>query len=496
MSNREVGMSDQDKIEETLQETQRIIQEEGDSVPDRLYRAIEGMSSTFLGWRHSNNKKGWSRNLVDLSGQPIYTKNQSILIENAMETLGPQIENAIQEGGFAGQRGGASLKNIKVGATSELVEVPNLISPENISLDLLFNTIMEKVSDFDQTWKDITNQLGIIKVIEATDKPIPFPPGIIPGRSVLPVLTGVIEVLRLALGNPKFDLPPIRALLSIALGFLDLLRGFWQNGLLSLIGVFGPNLVVFGFLGKVFLNVFSFVSPDLQRQLIKDLYKSGKSMFIGLLLWLFSVFAPKTLQLSINTAFDRIRDMVEQYNEKVESIEEKIQSSVSKAGIIVSFPTVPLTMVPSMDDIQNLQTMARLPEIYCSKEFEDIIAPILLVPPLRLVLELMNIPTLPQDREEECAGKEKPLSDTIADAVTPDIEIDPEGPIAKAAEAKAKVEEAAAMAQDPSALLEAATESATKKVNLPGKTLVGGSRKRKQQKQKKSKTRRNQRLRR
>jgi hypothetical protein len=95
----------------------------------------------------------------------------------------------------------------------------------------------------------------------------------------------------------------------------------------------------------------------------------------------------------------------------------------------VNFARIPETMVPSLDDVQNLQTLLRVPEVFCSTEFKQILQPLLLVPPLRLALELFNIPTVDEDIAEQCKGKESALSDTLAQKATPQVSIIPGGPL-------------------------------------------------------------------
>jgi hypothetical protein len=93
-----------------------------------------------------------------------------------------------------------------------------------------------------------------------------------------------------------------------------------------------------------------------------------------------------------------------------------------------------------MDDIQNLQVIARVPEVYCSPEIQQIIQPILLVPPLRLVIELLNIPTVPEMVKEQCKGVDtSSLSKAIVEKATPEVEPIPGGILNQATKAAANV---------------------------------------------------------
>jgi len=81
----------------------------------------------------------------------------------------------------------------------------------------------------------------------------------------------------------------------------------------------------------------------------------------------------------------------------------------------------------SMDDIQNIQILASRPEIYCSPEFQGVIDPLMKLVPIRLVLELLGIPSAAA-REEGgkaavCAAYDgQSISDTITEKLTPTVE--------------------------------------------------------------------------
>jgi hypothetical protein len=85
--------------------------------------------------------------------------------------------------------------------------------------------------------------------------------------------------------------------------------------------------------------------------------------------------------------------------------------------------------------------------VYCSPEFQKILEPVLLVPPLRLIVELLNIPTIEEDKKAACAAvKPGGLADSVADLVTPEVGVIPGGPMNTAS----KVAE---IAEDPSAAI-------------------------------------------
>ncbi len=414
-------------IEDKLHESESIVQTEGDQIPDRIYSALEGISSTLLAWKQHGGNPGWSTTLVDRNGQPLFTSEESQELETVANTAHPLLRSLFDDG----MTGGASLSDLKTSASGNVVKVPGGINPEDISIDKMYYGLLKKMDDYDRQWRDVINQVGIVKTFEATDTkgvitlpfvpPIPVP-YVIPARAKLPLVNTVLEMLRIMSSNTVFDAPNFRILLSFALAILDLLRGEWKHALLSILGAHSVTGMWLGLGGKVLRDAWLLISPDLQHQLQTTIYKSGKSLFAGFFLWGFSVFSPDVIRASVETATAKMRETIANFNEKIDQVEAKAKEVANPAGIDVRFDRIPESLVPTFDDIQNLQTLVKVPEVYCSTEFQSILKPLLLVPPLRIALELFNIPTVQEDIDEQCKGKQGSLSDTLAEKATPIIE--------------------------------------------------------------------------
>jgi hypothetical protein len=414
-------------VEEKLQETEDLLQSDKEQIPDRIYSALEGISSTLLAWKQTGGKAGWSSSLVDRKGHSLFTREEQQEVERLATTAEPILESLFTNGLF--MAGGATMTNLKQSASGgDLVKMPSIVSADNISMDKLYYGLLGKLDEYDRQWRDIVNQIGIVKTIESSDAKgiitIPFVPPIpvpyvIPARAKLPILNTILEMLRIMVSNTVFDAPNFRILLSFVLAILDLLRGEWKHALLSALGAYSVTAMWIGLGGKVVRDAWLLISPDLQHQLQKTLYKSSKSMFAGFFLWGFSVFSPDVIRMSVETATGKMREVIANFNEKITGVEQQAKSVANPLGIDVSFQRIPDTLVPSFDDIQNLQTLVKVPEVYCSTEFQAILKPLLLVPPLRLALELFNIPTVQDEIDEECKGKTSSLSDTLAEKATP-----------------------------------------------------------------------------
>jgi len=243
------------------------------------------------------------------------------------------------------------------------------------------------------------------------------------------------------------------------------LRGEWKNAVLTLLGTYSSNAAVAGFGLKMVHSAYLFIAPDLQKQLKDTIYRSSKSMTVGFLLWCFTCFAPDFVRFAADQSFEKLRGIVAGMNDKIQAAEDQAQGVAEAAGVKVTFPKIPLTMVPSMDDIQNLQTIARVPEVYCSAEVQDILQPLLLIPPLRLAIELLNIPTVEEDVSSMCKGVDtSSIEKSVVAMATPDVSVIPGGILNQAAQASAKAQEIAEAAANPEKLLEKAVSN--KKKNL------------------------------
>ena len=440
------------ELQDKLDEAYKLLNKNAQHIPERLYSALEGFSSMILAWKQAKGQNGWSRALMGPDGNPIFTVQQSKQLEQAVKRFEPQVREVFTDEDIRQVGGAPNVGDLKSGF-GEHVKVPITLSAEDISIDKAYHNIFDTLEQYDEQWKQIAASLGTVQAVEATEVSgiLPTPVGPIPyffpGKAILPMLNVFLDLIRVAFGNPMNDVPTMRILLSVVIGFLELIRGDWQKSVLTLFGVYSSTALVIGLFGKILRNAWLFMAPDLQRQLRDDIFKSSKSVFVGFLLWSFSVFSPKLIRIAVNNSFEQMQTLVENFNEKAQQVQDKAQAAVGAAGISVSFPKIPLDVVPNMDDIQNLQTIAKIPAVYCSPEFQKILEPVLLVPPLRLIVELLNIPTIEEDKKAACAAvKPGGLADSVADLVTPEVGVIPGGPMNTAS----KVAE---IAEDPSAAI-------------------------------------------
>ena len=458
------------QIEQKIRETEDVLGSEADKIPDRIYSALEGMSSMALAWKQNGGERGWSQTLVDNEGNQLFTESESDLIEAGAEKARPFLDSFLHEGQMGGAFG------------PQIPQMPQMaMNPEDASIDKMYYGLLSKLDSYDTQWRDIVNNLGVIKTFNETDQVgvIPFTPPIpymIPAKLKFPLINTVLELLRIMVSTPALDLPNFRVLLSFGIAILDLVRGEWKHAVLSLFGAYSMNAMYIGIIGKIIRDAWLLIAPDLRTDLTDALFKSTKSFVAGFILWAFGTFAPGSMQKIIQTALDQAAQQVENFNKQIEDLEAKVGDVSKTAGITVSFKRVPEGMVPSLDDIQRLQTIARVPAIFCSDEFQKIIEPLLLIPPLRLALELFNIPTIPETKEKMCSGVPKgPIADTVGDAADPDVGIIPGGPADQAVKAAAKVQGAASQAEQAASQAEQAASQAQAAIQDAQKQVEGAA---------------------
>ena len=426
-------------VTDKLNETKELLGKEADEIPDRIYSALEGMSSMLLAWKQHGGASGWSQTLVNNDGSQLFTESESDIIESGAERARPYLQEFLDD---KKQSGG-------------VMPMPQMsgINPEDVSIDKMYYGLVSKLDSYDTQWRDIVNNLGVIKTFNETDQVgvLPFTPPIpylIPAKMKFPLINTILEFLRMMVSTPALDLPNFRILLSFAIAVLDLVRGEWKHAVLSLFGTYSTNAMYMGIVGKVVRDAWLLIAPDLRTDLTDALFKSTKSFVAGFILWAFGTFAPGSMQKVIQTALDSAKEQIENFNKQIDELEEKTGTVAKSAGLTVSFQHIPGTLVPSLDDIQRLQTIARVPAVFCSDEFQKIIEPLLLIPPLRLALEMFNIPTIPEVKDKMCSGVPSgSIADTMGDAADPDVEIIPGGPIDQAQQLKKQADEAAAAVQ-------------------------------------------------
>lgn len=402
----------QDQVLEEINKAKQFLEANKDVIGERVYEAMDGFSRTALQFLNTKGAQGWAAAAQDSTGNALWAGAEAEAVEAALPA-------AIVQAG-----GGPQIPGIRIGAESSLITKP---IPADLSLDQAYYAARDYLAAIDEKNREIAATIGPVAFINGMEQDPrlgPFPPYlptplIFPSRLILPMLNTVLETCRILVSVFPFRSDILRQIMSIVLAILDVSRGNWRDGVLSLFGLFSTNMMLIGMVGKTARWVYNFISPDLQDQLEDDLYKSTKSMFVGFWLWLLSVAAPDFVRDQINALMETANKAIQAAQNQIVPIQQKAIASGKQMGLKVSFPKFPLEKLPSLDDIQNFQALLHRPEILCSAEFQAVLQPALAMPPVRLLLELMNFPTQEQDKAKLCAGRPASVGEALTQSLTP-----------------------------------------------------------------------------
>ncbi len=326
-----------------------------------------------------------------------------------------------------------ALKPTQVGGenkyqTTPIVQPAEPLDPQSVSLDRAYESAKEYLKILDERNKALSQELGPIALIKdkkndymigpAPGLPVPIP---ISPRLVLPILNTFLESLRLMATFGPLESDFLRMLFSIATAVLEVARGEWRNGVLSALGVFGPMLVYAGTIGKIFRLVYGFIAPDLQEALEDNFFEAGKSLLVGPWLWLFSLTAPSFIREQMAKLTDTVRTQVENFNGVVGELEQAAQTQATPLGLRVDFKRFDPALVPSFDDIQQLQRLLRAPEIQCLDATQAALAPLANQAAFRVILELLGVTVDKALLEKKCVGRSRTLKNVLQDTAMPTI---------------------------------------------------------------------------
>ena len=392
----------------SLEEAKKSIQTHKNQLPNALYKAMNGLSQTFLSYKNTSGTAGWAKEAVDEFGEPLWTAEQAAEIEAAFPVA------VAQAGGAMGA------ESFKFGPSSSLV---TSAEPINFSIDEIVGNVSSYLAALDKKNRELAALIGPVAIINNMKEdprigPLPFigREVQIPARAILPMINAALEACRLLVSNQLIDSSFLRSILSFALAILDISRGEWRDGVLSALGLFGSNWMMIGLIGKTTRWVYNFISPDIQSRISADVFDASKSMMVGFWLWWVSILSPDYVRATINDMIATATKPLEEINEQLAKVEQQAQASAAKIGAKVVFPRLPIERIPSFDDIQNFQSLLHQPEIVCSAAFQQAIQPAMTIPVLRVVLELLSVPITPEKKAEIC--KDIPADQSIVTSVT------------------------------------------------------------------------------
>ena len=386
-----------------------------------FYNGLHVFSDAANKWKRSGGGKDWSDDVTTPTGKKAFeTEAERAVVEEFFDAL---IESAVMVGGDgdAGDPGASATETIRKLAAE-------YVDPQKISMDLAYRRTTEFMDRMDAAAKDMARQIGIIKFQDSIP-PIPLYQFGIPyelaPRTLVPIVNGLVELIRVfsTFGPDSADF--LRVPLSVLTALIDLGRGDWKKAVLSIMGTFGRRPAAVGIFGKLLRDVFLFVSPDLTTEMRDTFYKSIKSFFAGVAFWSFSTFAPEPLYKMAEAGFAELSGIIKEINARVDEAEQTIMGSLPdamKRCYDITFRRIPEGIIPEFDNLEALQAAFQAPELYCNPAVRTQIEAITAMPPVRLILELLNVPTLAEDFDKACAGiavAGQSMEDAVLAAIKP-----------------------------------------------------------------------------
>jgi len=403
-----------DELKEVLRETPP------DIIQERIYTCFANGCILLTAYLKSKGNPGWSSMLVD-QGQPILNSKEQAYLEKTVANA-PWLLDIFKDT----QKGG-SLPTIDTHSILAKSIGKSNLTGDDVSMDMMLEKFIQKTAEMDAFWSNIKHdRLSSVTKLMNTDIYVPTPAGPIPVpvKPIIYFLIMLLDSFRLSQALAGNTNTPLTLIVLME----ELLTGQWRQAILTAAGFISPSGVAAGVIGKYFVNAWVLINPEMRTRLIKDAFKGTKSLFIGFILWCATVLPPDIIRSKIKEAIDKARDMVASFDQKIEELEARGSEALRPVGKKVEFKAIDLDNLKriSMEDIQNIQALAQWPLLICTKEYQDIQAPLEKDPFFRLLLELFNVPVLSDDKFQTCQSGIKDIDQIITESLDPSIVDDPQ----------------------------------------------------------------------
>ncbi len=310
---------------------------------------------------------------------------------------------------------------------------------EYFSIDGLYYKITNFMDKLDEQNRILAREMGVTKftedIPEDPNVKIPTPSGVpivvkLSVRIFPTLIKAIIEIIRLGLALNPFSPPFIGTLLGFAQGALDVARGRFKYAILSVLGTLSREMYFVSLILKLIRDVWTLIEPNLANSLRLHMFMSAKSIFIGFYLRLFSILAPDFIRKQFDEMVKPINELYERLNQQLEQFEADANKVANPEGMIVRFPRIGENNMVTLDDIQSLQSIFAIPQIACSAEIQSIVRSSRVMPPLRFMFEMMNVPISDQAVQDRCKGvDDEALSSSLITMIEPEITLIPGGPM-------------------------------------------------------------------
>lgn len=371
----------------------------------QMYICAANLASLATSYIRRNGAQGWSAALVDEAGAPMLGTEEQRRIEETVAAA-PWVRDLLSKEGSV-QKGGTIFEKEQ--------KIP--LTGEDVSIDKMFQLLLKKTADMDEYWKKSTEDSEYMKKIYDTDIPvsIPTPSGVpietvFKSKTFVVLLIAVIDSLRVSLAMSPFNTDFNRQALTLLVFIEEFATGQWRQMILTGLGFISPSGVAAGVFFKYLVNAWMLLNPGLRTQIATDLFRSGKSLLIGAVLWAAATLPPATVREQTKEQLAKLKDFIEKNRANIDKV-------VSGSGTLLNRrlrTDIDSLAAVTLDDIQALQELARLQPLVCSAEFRDIVKEGDADPFMRLLFELIGVPVVDKDVMEVCgASPPAPLGELI-----------------------------------------------------------------------------------
>ena len=438
-----------------------------------LYQSVDGIVRLFSSI-HQTKGENWEK-AVDANGMPLFTPQEQ---SRAKELMGPYLTDILSF--FDHPMRGGYLGDSDEEKSDEPTDVEESDEPTKEESTQDEPSIVEKamkyVSMVDSFVKDYAGKYGIlhyqnkmdlesdihlipepIKTMIVTAAKGAFPPEggevaerilqsiKLPFRLIIFSIYLLLEAARLTAHVTGSEYQ--RKILSGVVAVLDLLKGDWKKAIFSFMGYYGTTPYLFGQMGKLYLSLFTMLSPTIQENMMYGTVDVLKSFVAGILLSLFNVTAPS----EIRKPFVRMLHTLAEHKKSIDDVLEKAHLEPR-----------PDYLYPTFSDINNLQALMDDPQFLCSNEAKELIEHANKSSMITFIFEMLRIPVTNDERRRKCGNKmDRPFIDLITEQGMRSKPAEAEeGEAAEEAEAVAAPGEAAEEAEAVAAPGEAVTSVA------------------------------------
>jgi hypothetical protein len=429
-------MADLDKLANQLKDI--IRNTPPDILHETMYTCVANLCVFVTTFKAKKGEPGWSSKVVaEDTGEPVLSSKEQEVVEHLFRKapwLLEVLEDEVQD-----QKGGA-MPNLKTGDGSLVQKLQEgaPLTGEDVSLDAMFQSFLKKTEEVDKFWDAFAYEnpgfakklnSDLIVTIPRIPPYIPIPVNVpVPKKPLAIFLVALIDSIRLSAA-----LAGQQAIGLTILVFLEeILTGQWRQALLTGAGFFSPSGVAIGIIAKYMVNAWTLMSPDLRSRIVMDLFQGSKSLLVGFLLWSVNTLTPLRLKDPIARALKQATDKVGEFEGKVKNLEAKASEKLKPLGYRLKFPGLDFSPIQqiTMDDLQNIQALARWDTFFCTAEFQGLLKPLMNEPITRLAIELIGVPTVAEEKYALCKRDEPypSMAEVVMDSAQPMLERDPDAP--------------------------------------------------------------------